>query len=130
MDNYKGDNMVTPQQREQVVVKSIGDIQRDTTVRSRRANPTSPPRPNLGHANVVPTMIQGIGILNRYAKALQHPAHTLGAGLFVANSTPVSLSKVRGINGKTGAVVKAVIYGHLALTFLATGYATYKGFKK
>ncbi len=123
--------MVTPQQRGQVVVKSIGDIQRETTVRARRVNPQAPPpRSNFGHVDVVPTMIQGIGILNRYAKALQHPAHTLAAGLFMANSTPVSLSKVRTFGGKTGMVVKTAVYGHLALTVLATGYATYKGFKK
>ena len=123
--------MVTPQQRGQVVVKSIGDIQRETTVRARRVNPQAPPPPsNFGHANVVPTMIQGIGILNKYAKALQHPAHTLAAGLFMTNKTPVSLSTVRQLSGKIGATVKVVVIGHLALTVLATGYATYKGFKK
>ena len=44
-------------------------------------------RSNFGHANVVPPIIQGIGILNKYAKALQHPAHTLAAGLFMTNKT-------------------------------------------
>ena len=123
--------MVAPQQRGQVVVKSIGDINRETTVRARRVNPQqAPPRSNFGHANVVPTMIQGIGILNKYAKALQHPAHTLLAGSFMFNSSPVSLSKVRQLSGKFGATTKFFVYGHLALTVLATGYATYKGFKK
>jgi len=123
--------MVAPQQRGQVVVKSIGDINRETTVRARRVNPQqAPPRPNFGHANVVPPIIQGIGILNKYAKALQHPAHTLAAGLFIANSTPVSLSRVRLIGGKKAIPIKTAIYGHLGLTLLATAYATYKGFKK
>lgn len=123
--------MVTPQQRGQVVVKSIGDIQRETTVRARRVNPQAPPpRSNFGHVDVVPTMIQGIGILNKYAKALQHPAHTFLAGIFVANSRMISLSKVRGLSGTPGMITKAVVYGHLGLTVLATGWATYKGFKK
>ena len=123
--------MVAPQQRGQVVVKSIGDINRETTVRARRVNPQqAPPRPNFGHANVVPTMIQGIGILNKYAKALQHPAHTFLAGAFIFNPSIVSLSQVRKIGGKKAIPIKTAVYGHLALTLLATGYATYKGFKK
>lgn len=123
--------MVAPQQRGQVVVKSIGDINRETTVRARRVNPQqAPPRPNFGHANVVPTWVQGIGILNKYAKALQHPAHTFLAGLFVANPSMISLSKVREVGGKKAIPIKTAVYGHLGLTLLATGWATYKGFKK
>lgn len=123
--------MVAPQQRGQVVVKSIGDINRETTVRARRVNPQqAPPRSNFGHANVVPTMIQGIGILNKYAKALQHPAHTLAAGMFTVNKSPISFSRLLQKEGKIFGTAKIVIGVHLGLTLIATTYATIKGFKK
>lgn len=126
--------MVTPQQRGQVVVKSIGDIQRETTVRARRANPASPPpASNFGHTVNFPSkipIIESIGILSKYWKIAQHPAHTMVAGMFVANNSPVSLSKVRSFGGKTGMVAKGILYTHLGITVLAVGHSVYRGLKK
>ena len=126
--------MVTPQQRGQVVVKSIGDIQRETTVRARKANPASPPpSSNFGHTVNFPRQlpfIESIGILSRYWKIAQHPAHTMVAGMFVANKSPVSLSKVRSFGGKTGMVAKGILYSHLAVTGFAVVHSVYRGFKK
>jgi len=126
--------MVTPQQRGQVVVKSIGDIQRETTVRARKANPASPPpSSNFGHTVNFPSkipIIESIGILSRYWKIAQHPAHTMLAGMFVANSSPVSLSKVRSFGGKTGMVAKGIVYSHLVVTTLAVGHSVYRGLRK
>jgi hypothetical protein len=122
--------MVTPQQRGQVVVKSIGDIQRETTVHARKARPASAPKSNLGHSAYVPPMIAGLGLLNKYWKLAQHPAHTMLAGMFVTNGTPVSLSKVRTFGGKTGAVTKMVLYTHLGITVGATVWSTYRSLRK
>lgn len=123
--------MVTPQQRGQVVVKSIGDIQRETTVRARKANPASPPpASNFGHTVNFPPIIESIGILSRYWKIAQHPAHTMVAGMFVANGRTVSLKTVAGLSGKLGAVGKGIVYTHLGITALAVGHSVYRGLRK
>lgn len=126
--------MVTPQQRGQVVVKSIGDIQRETTVRARRTNPNSPPpMENFGHTVNFPTrlpMIEGIGLLSNYWRTVQHPAHTMLTGMFLTNSSPVSLSKVRTFGGKSGLVAKGILYTHLSITGIAVVHSVYKRFKK
>ena len=121
--------VVPPQMKKQVVVKSIGDIPRETTVRARRVNPV-PPSSNFGHTAYVPTMVQGIGIINRYYKIAQHPAHTMVLGMFAANNSMVSLSKVRQLGGKTGLAVKGILYPHIAITVLAVGMSVYNSVRK
>ena len=115
--------------KKQVVVKSIGDIQRETTVRARRVNPV-PPSSNLGHTAYVPTMVQGIGIINRYYKFAQHPAHTMAVGMFATNRSILSLSRLRKQGGKTGLALKGIVYGHMAVTVFAVGMSVYKSVRK
>lgn len=122
--------MVTPQQRGQVVVKSIGDIQRETTVRARKARPSAS-IPNLGHTVTVPTAIQGIGILNKYYKIAQNPVHTAALTAFMVNSSPVSYSRtLKGRSGKIMGTAKMVLWGHTLWTVGSVGLSMYLNRKK
>lgn len=59
--------MVTPQQRGQVVVKSIGDINRETTVRARRTTRAAQNMAAIGQINGVAETVGGaFGLVKKY----------------------------------------------------------------
>jgi hypothetical protein len=51
-------------------------------------------------------------------------------GMFAANNSMVSLSKVRQLGGKTGLAVKGILYPHIAITVLAVGMSVYNSVRK
>jgi len=85
--------MVTPQQRGQVVVKSIGDINRESTVRarpmgSRFAQVAGAAQTIGGIADTARSMVSNIGkVSSTYNKVATNPINYMLVGGIIANDS-------------------------------------------
>jgi len=118
--------MVTPQQRGQVVVKSIGDINRESTVRarpmgSRFAQVAGAAQTIGGIADTARTMVSNIGkVSSTYNKIATNPINYALVGAVLANDT--SRTWVLQRRGNKDSRFRSTINGrYLLLTHL--GYS-------
>ena len=88
--------MVTPQQRGQVVVKSIGDINRETTVRARRTTRASQNMQAIGQISGVKETVGGaFGMLKKYYDISGSRWNHLAVGVLIGHQLLNSTSVVR-----------------------------------